>query len=363
MKPKIAVIGLKGLPAFGGAATVGENIIDQLQTTYDFTVYSISSHTHLRSGPYKGYFQLVFRKLPFKKINTLYYYLLSAFHALFFGKYKLIHLHHRDAAFIIPLLKLRYKVIVTTHGSFVIREKWKKFEWFFSMNEHFFVKKANIVTCVSLNEKRLYQEKLNLDVQYIPNGFNPFSVENKVKIKQSGYLFFGAGRIIKSKGLEVLIEALQKMGFDGKLLVAGDLDQTPEYKKEILNSTEGMDVEFLGLIKEKNELLSYIQQSKLFIFPSSVEAMSMMLLEGASVKARIVCSDIIENMDIFNENEALFFKTNDSSDLAEKIRFALNNETLMSEKSERAYEKLVSRHSWKNIAGEYAELYNNCLKN
>ena len=30
-KLKIAVIGLKGLPAFGGAATVGENIIEQLK--------------------------------------------------------------------------------------------------------------------------------------------------------------------------------------------------------------------------------------------------------------------------------------------------------------------------------------------
>ena len=29
-KTKIAVIGLKGLPAFGGAATVGENIIREL---------------------------------------------------------------------------------------------------------------------------------------------------------------------------------------------------------------------------------------------------------------------------------------------------------------------------------------------
>ena len=44
-KKKIAVIGLKGLPAFGGAATVGENIIEQLKDKYEFTVYSTSSHT------------------------------------------------------------------------------------------------------------------------------------------------------------------------------------------------------------------------------------------------------------------------------------------------------------------------------
>lgn len=363
MKPKIAVIGLKGLPAFGGAATVGENIIDQLQDKFDFTVYSISSHTDLQSGNYKGYYQLVFSKLPFKKINTLYYYILATFHALFFGKYKLVHLHHRDAAFVIPLLKIRFKVVVTTHGSFVIREKWRTFEWFFSMNEHIFVKKADVVTCVSMNEKRLYKEKLNLDVQYIPNGFNPFLEKDLMKIEKSNFLFFGAGRIIKSKGLEILIEALQLMKYSGKLIVAGDLNQTPEYKKEILKMSNGLDIEFLGLIKDKNELLSYIQQSRLFIFPSSVEAMSMMLLEGASVKARIVCSDIQENLDIFNEDEVLFFKTNDGNNLAEKIQYAFDNDKEMIEKSELAYQKLISNHNWKKIANEYADVYNLVLKN
>jgi len=358
LKPKIAVIGLKGLPAYGGAATVGENIYDQLQDEFDFTVFSISSHTDLKTGKYKGYYQHVFQKLPFKKLNTLYYYIISALYVLFFGKYVLVHLHHRDAAFIIPLLKLRYKVVVTTHGSFVIREKWRSFEWFFSLNENVFVKKADVVTCVSMNEKRLYKKKLNLDVRYIPNGFNPFSENKLVEIEESNYLFFGAGRIIKSKGLEVLIKALKIMNFKGKLLVAGDLNQTPEYKTEILEMSKGLNVTFLGLIKEKDVLLSYIRHSRLFVFPSSVEAMSMMLLEGASVKVPIVCSDIQENLDIFNEDEVLFFQTNNSKDLSDKIDFALNHQREMKEKIENAYKKLISNHDWKIIASEYAKVYN-----
>ena len=44
-KKKIAVIGLKGLPAFGGTANGGENIIEQLSDKYYFTVYSILSHS------------------------------------------------------------------------------------------------------------------------------------------------------------------------------------------------------------------------------------------------------------------------------------------------------------------------------
>jgi len=62
---KIAVIGLKGLPAYGGAAAVGENLINNLRGKYDFTVYSISSHTNLKTGKYNGYNQIVFKKLPF----------------------------------------------------------------------------------------------------------------------------------------------------------------------------------------------------------------------------------------------------------------------------------------------------------
>ena len=42
---KIAVIGLKGLPAFGGAAAVGESLINKLKNEYNFTVLSTASHT------------------------------------------------------------------------------------------------------------------------------------------------------------------------------------------------------------------------------------------------------------------------------------------------------------------------------
>ena len=156
-KPKIAVIGLKGLPAFGGAATVGENIIEQLRDRYDFTVYSISSHTGLQTGKYNGYKQIIVQKLPFKKLNSLYYYIVSAFHAFFLGRYDLVHLHHREATFILLLLKLKYRAIVTTHGAFSLLPKWERYKWFFQINERFFIKFADIITCVSKNEQRKFK--------------------------------------------------------------------------------------------------------------------------------------------------------------------------------------------------------------
>ena len=360
-KPRIAVIGLKGLPAFGGAAAVGENIINELNEEYEFTVYSTASHTIHKTGNLGGFRQVVFRKLPFKRINTLYYYIISALHALFSFNYDLVHLHHRDAAFIIPLLRLRYKVLVTTHSCFYVVDKWKRYEFFFQINERFFIKFANAVTSVSLNEKRKFKKEINLDVTYIPNGINLLGSDVIRDVNYKNYIFFGAGRIIRTKGLDALLRSLNKINYKGLLVVAGDLDQNEEYKQDILELSKDLNVVFLGLIKDKKELLSYIANSDFFVYPSYLEAMSMMLLEGASVKAPIICSDIIENKDIFSDDEVLFFESNSVDDLAEKVLYASKNLDEMKLRSERAYKKLITSYNWQLISEKYSEAYKSLL--
>lgn len=364
MFKNIAVIGLKGLPSFGGAASVGEAIISELKNEYIFTVYSTSSHTIVSTGNYNGFKQIVFKKIPFKKLNTLYYYIISSLHALIFGKYDLIHLHHRDAAFLIPLLRLKYKVIVTTHNSFVVTDKWKKYNWFFQINERYFLRFANIVTSVSRNEQRKFKKNIKLDVIYIPNGINTNINLNITKTEfNNNYIFFGAGRIIRTKGLHVFLNALQNIKYNGKIIVAGDINQNLKYKAEIMELSKNLDVEFVGLIKDKFSLYKIIKGSKLFVYPSYIEAMSMMLLEGASLKVPIICADIIENKDIFDENEVLFFKTNDFIDLSEKILYAFNNYDEMLKKAELAYRKLENEYNWSKISKEYSNLYKSLLFN
>ena len=83
-KKRIAVIGVKGLPPFGGAANVVDNLIEQLAGSYEFTIYATASDTSHR-GAYKGARQIVFSRFPIKALNVLYYYIASAFHAVFSG--------------------------------------------------------------------------------------------------------------------------------------------------------------------------------------------------------------------------------------------------------------------------------------
>lgn len=360
-KKKIAVIGLKGLPAFGGAAAVGENIIEQLKNKYEFTVLSVASHTEKHNKNYKGVRQIVFRAFGKGGINSLLYYIQSMFYVLFHS-YDLIHLHHAESGFITPFLKLKYNLVVTFHG--VYRNNDPKFSSlhnaFFRYSEKQNVLHGDKVLSVSKYDVAYIQQKYNKKIDYIPNGIclNTLQTLQKPLQIQEEYILFAAGRIYEIKGLHILLKALKKKKPNYKLIVIGDMNQVPEYKNTIIQLTNNLNVEFLGLIKEKEILFSYIQHSNMFIFPSLSEAMSMMLLEVVAMKVPVIASDIRANTDIFNENEMLFFKSNNEVDLADKMEFAFSNPEIMMEKANNAYQKLIENYTWQTIAKQYEIVYN-----
>ncbi len=357
--PKIAVIGLKGLPAFGGAATVGENLIKQMKDEFNFSVYAVNSHTSENGiNEEAGYNQIVFKQSRIKKLNIFVYYLKSCFHALFRAKYDLIHLHHIDGAFMLPLLRMKYKVVCTSHARPQIAEKWPFYvKLFFSINERIVFLFANQITTVAKPLQKVYSKLTKKSVKYIPNGIDINLAPAKDSCGYSDYILFAAGRIIPLKGLHLLLKALKTISYTGKLIVLGDLNQMPDYKNQVMELSDGLDVEYLGLVKNKEKLLRYIKDSKLFVFPSYSENMSIMLLEVASMETPLVCSDIPENQAIFDAEETLFFESNNSDDLALKINEAFSDTKGMSDRTQKAFEKLRTQFTWDMISKKYISLF------
>ena len=362
MKMKVAVIGLKGLPAFGGAATVGENIIMELSEKYDFTVYSVSSHAspeHVNNH----FNQIVFSKSLLSKINVFMYYWKSALHAVFLKQYDLVHLHHIDGAYILPLIRLKYRVILTAHARPQLAEKWPWYaKLLFTLSEWIAIKLSNEFTCVSKSLQDYLSKKYSYKrFHYISNGTrNEFDLNDSYK--QKDYILFTAGRIIPVKGLHLLLKSLRKLQFKGLLIVIGNLDHVDSYKKKVLKMAQGLNVKFIGLIKEKNVLFNYLKEAKVFVFPSYSENMSMVLLEAATTGTPIVCSDIQENKDIFGNNEVLYFKSGNIDDLANKIEFAITHPKDMKTRANEAYKKLEEEFLWESIAPKYANLFDSLLQ-
>jgi len=362
-KPKVCVIGLKGLPSLGGASKMGESLIFKLVDKFEFTVYSTSSFASQNN--YKGIKQHIFKSISNKKLNTLLYYFQCLLHSLFFGNFDIIHLHHGASGFIVPFLRLKYPVITTYHGIFRDNYKDPKFSMFVNLflkiSQNVNLKFSSINVSVSKPDyDYLVLKKPKIPIEFIPNGVLIPNSEN-IEVKEE-FICFAANRIYGIKGLDILLKALKKLKFKNKLLVLGDLSHSKVYEKEIEKLSIGLNVEFMGLIKSTNELNNYIKKAKFFVFPSITEGMSMMLLEVASLKVPIIASDIPANKSVFEENDVLFFESNNEDSLASKICILFNNETLQSSLSMKAYNKIIQNHSWERISLMYEILYKNLIK-
>ena len=139
------------------------------------------------------------------------------------------------------------------------------------------------------------------------------------------------------------------------------VDPLERAQRNIVEKSIGMDVTYHGLIKDKLKLYEMISNSNFFVFPSIQEAMSMMLLEVASIGVPLIVSDIQENKDVFSDNEVLFFKSDDELDLKNKIIFALSYPDVMLKKSTAAKIKVDNTYNWSVISDRYSEIYNDLV--
>ena len=363
MRKKIAIIGVKGFPAFGGASRANENVVNILKEKYDYTIYAVDTHTD-KKGEYNGYYQKVFKGYKGKRLNTFVYYIKSVIHALFIGNYALVQINHSSIGFIVPFLRLKYKVVATARGIIPKDDnKWNKVDKFlFDFSAYLFFRFSNVVVSVSKPHINVFKKYTKKEIVYIPNGIHA-QIENTLFKKNEGYLLFAASRIISLKGGHTLLEALNRIKYKGEIVFVGSLEHTPEYKEHLLKLGANLDVTYLGLIKEKELLFEQILNAKLFVFPSFNEGMSNMLLEVASLKTPLIVSAIPENEAVFDESEVLYFKTGDSVDLAQKIEWANANYALMLKKAENAFFKLNNKYLWSDIAAHYEYIYDNLHKN
>lgn len=364
---KIAYMGVKGLPSKSGTERVIEAIIKRLVAKYEITVYCDSDYTPCETR-YEGVELIRMPGFRGKHLKPIMLDIFSAFHAIFFGDYDLIHLNGVENCFILPLLRLRYKVLSTSHGTpgRLPVSKWSRFERiFFQMTEYPFYYLSNQVTAISVMDTEYIRDHYGKRVTYIPNGVDmdlPVSREAAVEvlgrlgILPHRFLLFAAGRIIERKGAHILLAAYNSLDLDIPLLIIGDLAQVPEYGEKLRQLALNRHVIFMPPITDRSLLFGILDLCKLFIFPSTAEGMSIMLLETATLGIPLICSDIPENRSVLGE-QALYFRSEDSIDLAEKIQSALKNPEKMAQLAFTSKKWIQENYCWDTIAAQYDLLY------
>lgn len=371
-KIKVAFIGIKALPGVAGV----DIIVEKIATTIDHDRFEVTAYVSNREVPPDRVIPNVklvrVPTVPGKFTNATIIFLMAALHAFFLGNYNIIHLHSVETGFVIPLLRLRYRIVATAHGlvsAFPDEvNHWGKARLFFKACEYPFMYLSNARTSVSLPDRDFLSERYNRDVQYIPNGITLPQLkcdEARAFLSRHGlvpgnYLIFVAGRNIPVKGCHFVLEALKNLDINTPLLVLGNPDFDPEYNEQLRQMADER-VRFGGFISDKALLFALIKLSCLFVFPSVREAMANALLEGAALKTPLLASDLPSNLAVL-PTQALYFKSADVSDLQAKMAWALAHPREMHDLAARAEEEIRTHFQWPMIIDHYEGLYYEVLK-
>jgi glycosyltransferase involved in cell wall biosynthesis len=299
---------------------------------------------------------------------------LAAWHALLVGDYDLVHLHNIEACFILPILRLKYKVISTAHARHYISSAYDrhyfpdKWGWFSTILMHLmefpYAGLSNALTSVSQRNAIDLDNRFHRSITYVPNGVDldpqvdldsARSILDSHQLTAGEYVIFATGRMIPFKGAHLLLEALDGFDRNYRLLMVGDLTNSADYEQKLRKLSDGRVI-YIPFLNERAILLGLLQLSRLFIFPSTQEAMSMMLLEAASIGVPILCSNIPGNVAVLPE-QALHFLSRDVNDLREKLSWALDHRKEMKALGLKAQAHVQQNFSWDQIAKQYNHLY------
>ena len=355
---RVAVLGIKALPAFAGADRVVERLLEHASPEIDYTIYLVRGPTKLACTRNRHYVYVP--ALRGKHLRAASYFLICCLHYLVKGgQFDVVHIHNSDFGLVSPLLRLRRRVRIvgTFHGDPYRRGKWGvSAKGLLRASEWVFVRMCDELTSVSA-QKRLTGRV----VRYIPNGLDerplPAPDESAMPaVANDEYVMFACARLERTKGLHHLLRAYRGIPTDVRLLVVGDFSHDPRYTTEIERAAaaDNRVVLHQGLL-EPATLFALVRRCKVFVFPSEVEGMSMMLLEAVAAGALVVCSDIPENAAVVGADHPYLFRSGDAESLRRTLERALVEAGDWS--PERLLSRIQATFRWDVIAAAYEGLY------
>ena len=305
------------------------------------------------------------------KSNKLYFLVLPFF--MIFGMlsarkyaknhdFDLIHVHFPFplALFGIAMKNISKKpLVMTCHGSEVNMAKKnpifrKIFKWMLG--------KADFITVNSTFMKNEVEKIIqNKNIEIIPMGTGIGEIENKSQqdIDKTKVSVLFVGRLIKLKGVDYLIKAMQRLDPEKfELHIVGD---GPE--RENLEKITQKNIFFYGY-RTGAELENLYKNADLFVLPSIVddqgftEGLGTVLLEAASFHVPIIASNVGGIPDIvIDEKTGLLVPEKDPDAIAKAILRIDGDKIFAKKLCDNAISHVFRYFSWKNISEKFLSLY------
>lgn len=224
----------------------------------------------------------------------------------------------------------------------------------------------HLIMC-SEAQVRYFKEKYNKDSVCIPTAINlsgpsiDSSILSKYSLeKKKFYLFMG--RLVQDKNPDILIRAFKKNMPEGyKLVVAGDNAAMPQYVSYLHELANGENnIVFTGAVygEDKETLLN---NAFCFCLPSTIEGLSIALLEAMGHKLSVIASDIEANREVLGPDSAFWVRPENEEDLANALEKASRDAGSAASVIEENYKRVSDRYTWDKVAAAYIETVKNYI--
>jgi len=362
---RIAMVGLRGLPARGGGAErVAECLGDELALR-GHEIIAYGRRDYLRGAPrWRGGQVALTGGLGGKSLDTFTHTATAAWDVLR-RRVDVVHVHSPGPALWSWLCALGARgVVFTVHAADWRRDKWPfAARCTLNLGLGIGMRIADQVTAVSEPLAMELQKRFGREISYIPNSVGRVKCvgpgrllgDPNCALKPDKYVLF-VGRIEPEKRLDVLLEAWRKasLSFPGfKLAVVGDFAGSA-YGRKCRQDAPDRTV-FLGL-QHQRTLAELYSNAAIVVQPSVLEGMSLVLLEAAAYGRCILATRIQENMRVLGD-AGIYFDGGDVAELSTLICRYLGSETRRSALGDQARLTVAAQPSWADIAVSMERIY------
>jgi len=223
-------------------------------------------------------------------------------------------------------------------------------------------KNADIVVFLSEGEKEQFEKKLGFlpkRFEIIPTGvqIHGVSAEGDKRIREEFGLgaditLTTVGRLIGVKGIDILIQALEGVGGEFRVLIVGDGPERERLERLAETSEMADKIIFTGWRDDIPEILG---ATDIFVLASHSEGLPVALLEAMAAGKACIVTDI--GLPVKDREDAMVVRPGDVEELRNAIEELLENRELRQELGEEARKKAAHEFSWETAVEKYIKIF------
>jgi glycosyltransferase involved in cell wall biosynthesis len=365
---KIAMIGIKGIPACNGGF---ETAVDEISrgivaSGHDVTVYNRSGMTKHEGRDYQGVRIVTLPTIKSKNFSTIVHSFFSTLHLLF-HPVDVVHYFIAGTTLWAPICRLfGMKVICSVDGMDWQRAKWGRFaRWYLRMSERLAVWWCDGLISDSKEIQRYYRDVYQTETSLITYGMREVTSQgrdwlDRFHLDTRDYVLF-VGRLVPENNIHHLIRAFEQTKTDKKLVIVGDDPWEREYVRA-LKGTRDPRIIFTGGVYGEG----YVQFQKnayIFVLPDEVGGTHPALVEAMGFGNCVLVNDTASNLEVVGDAGFSYKGEAGAEDLKNRLEFLLGAPEIVARYRSKAENRAQEKYRWEQVIRAHIALYSQVLNN